>query len=201
MPFEMYARLQSSDAMPRAARRDMVRDLSTGDENVVDMARDGCGVAKASVGSELIQTSATELKAHAERPFDGQLFPIVLIVGVECAGMVVAMGITEDGTNWIFVLRQGTTESAAVCTALLKDLHERGMEDPADAVSATWLQGDARGGASDLRQNDVIQRCLFHKKRSVKSNVREQRWPELDLRLDAGCQDCDYEAGNRSLEV
>ena len=50
-----------------------------------------------------------------------------MIDGVDYAGetMVVAMGITEDGTKRVPGLRQGATENAAVCTELLEDLRER----------------------------------------------------------------------------
>jgi transposase-like protein len=53
-----------------------------------------------------------------------------MIDGVEYAGetMVVAMGITEDGTKRILRLRQGATENAVVCTELLEDLRERGVD-------------------------------------------------------------------------
>jgi transposase-like protein len=66
----------------------------------------------------------------AERRFAGAYFPVVMIDGVEYAGetMVVAMGITEDGTTRVPDTRQGATENAEVCTALLEDLVGRGLE-------------------------------------------------------------------------
>jgi len=49
VPLEMYARLQSPDAMPSAVLRRMVRGVSTREyEQVIDMARDGFGVAKSA---------------------------------------------------------------------------------------------------------------------------------------------------------
>jgi transposase-like protein len=53
-----------------------------------------------------------------------------MIDGVEYAGetMVVVMGITEDGTKRMLGLRQGAAENAAVCTELLEDLRERGLD-------------------------------------------------------------------------
>ena len=125
VPLEMYACLQSPDAMPNAVLRRMVRGVSTRDyEQVIDLARDGFGVAKSSVSREFVRASAAQVKALAERRFDGQRFPVVMIDSVEYAGetMVVAMGITEDGTKRILGLRQGETENAAVCIELLGDL-------------------------------------------------------------------------------
>ena len=54
----------------------------------------------------------------------------MMIDGVDYAGetMVVAMGITEDGTKRMLGLRQGAAKNAAVCTELLEDLRERGLD-------------------------------------------------------------------------
>ena len=50
--------------------------------------------------------------------------------GYEYAGetMIVAAGITADGTKRVLGLRQGATENAAVCVALLEDLQARGLD-------------------------------------------------------------------------
>ena len=70
-----------------------------------------------------------------------------MIDGVEYAGetMVVALGITDDGTKRVLGLRQGATENAAVCTALLEDLQPaRPGHHAADAPGARRLEGAAR---------------------------------------------------------
>ena len=56
---EMYTRLQSTDAMPKAVLRRMVRGVSTREyEQVIDLARDGFGVAKSSVSRDFVRASA-----------------------------------------------------------------------------------------------------------------------------------------------
>ena len=42
--------------------------------------------------------------------------------------MLVALGLTETGEKKILGLRQGASENAAVCTALLEELCERGLD-------------------------------------------------------------------------
>lgn len=82
---ETYAHLQSPDAMPLAVLRRMVRGVSTRDyEHVIDTARDGFGVKRSSVSRDFVRASITEVKALAERRFDGVRFPAILIDGVEC---------------------------------------------------------------------------------------------------------------------
>jgi transposase-like protein len=203
VPLETYARLQSPDAMPQAVLRRMVRGVSTREyENVVDMARDGFSVAKSSVSRGFVRASAADVKALAERRFDGERFVVVMIDGVEYAGetMAVALGITEDGTKRVLGLRQGATENADVCAALLEDLRERGL----DPGSPTLFVLD---GAKALHaavtqvwgKNAVIQRCQVHKRRNLKAHVPEKHWPELERRLSEAYHETDYARAKASL--
>ena len=111
------------------------------------------------------------------------------------------MGITEDGTKRILGLRQGATENAVVCTELLEDLRERGLDTTQPTLLV--LDGSKALHAAARRlwgQNAVIQRCQVHKKRNVKAHVPEKHLPELDQRLGAAYQESDYEAAKQSLE-
>ena len=95
VPLETDARLQAPEAMPQAVLRRMVRGVSTRDyENMMDLTRDGFGVEKSSVSRDFVRASAAQVKALAERRFDGLHFPVILIDGVEYAGetMIVALG-------------------------------------------------------------------------------------------------------------
>jgi putative transposase len=202
---ETYSRLQSGDAMPQAVLRRMVRGVSTRDyEGVIDVARDGMGVAKSSVSRGFVRASAADVKALAERRFDDVRFPVIMIDGVEYAGetMVVALGITEDGTKRILGLRQGATENAAVCSALLEDLVGRGLD--AGRPTLFVLDGSKALHAAVTRvwdENAVIQRCQVHKKRNVKAHVPEKYWPELERRLSEAYHGTVYETAKASLEA
>jgi transposase-like protein len=202
---ETYTRLQSGDAMPEAVLRRMVRGVSTRDyEGVIDVARDGFGVAKSSVSREFVRASAAGVKALAERRFDGERFAVVMIDGVEYAGetIVVALGITEDGTKRILGLRQGATENAAVAAALLEDLVGRGLD--AGRPTLFVLDGAKALHAAVARvwgKDAVIQRCQVHKRRNVKAHVPEKHWPELERRLSEAYHETAYATAVASLEA
>jgi putative transposase len=205
VPLETYARLQSPDAMPRAVLRRMARGVSTRDyAGVVELARDGFGVAKSSVSRDFVRASAADLQALAERRFEGQRFPVVMIDGVEYAGatMIVALGIAEDGTKRILGLRQGATENAAVCVALLEDLQARGLDTAQPTLLV--LDGSKALHAAAKRvwgEGAVIQRCQVHKRRNIKAHLAEKHHAELDRQLAAAYQGDDYEAARKSLET
>src|SRR5262245_15159095 len=87
----------------------MVRGVSTRDyADVIDLTRDGYGVQKSSISRDFVRASAGQVKALAERRFDGLHFPVLMIDGVEYAGetMIVAVGITADGTKRVLGLRR-----------------------------------------------------------------------------------------------
>jgi putative transposase len=149
-------------------------------EQVIDLTRDGFGVAKSSISREFVRASSAQVKALAERCFDSQRFPVVMIDGVEYAGemMVVAMGITEDGMKRILGLRQGATENATVCMELLEDLQQRGLDTAQPMLLVLDDSKALHAGARRLwRQNAVIQRCQVHKKRNVVLVQREMEFP------------------------
>jgi len=202
---ETYTQLQSPDDFPQAVLRRMVRGVSTREyKNVVDMAQDGFGVAKSSVSRGFVRASAADVKKLAERRFDSERFPVVMIDGVEYAGetMVVTLGIAEDGTKRILGLRQGATENAAVCVALLEDLQARGLDTNRPVLLV--LDGAKALHAAAKRvwgQNGVIQRCQIHKKRNVKAHVPEKHHAELERRLSEAYRETGYAAAKASLEA
>jgi len=183
----------------------MVRGVSTRDyEQVIGLARDGFGVAKSSVSRDFVRASAAQVRALAERRFDGEHFPVIMIDGVEYVGetLVVALGIAADGTKRVLGVRQGATENAAVCIALLEDLQARGLDTSRPVLLV--LDGAKALHAATKRvwgSNAVIQRCQIHKKRNVKAHVPEKHHAELDRRLSEAYQEIGYETAKASLEA
>jgi putative transposase len=204
VPLETYAQLQSRDAFPQAVLRRMVRGVSTREyEHIVDMARDGFGVAKSCVSRGFVRASAADVKRLAERRFDSERFAVVMIDGVEYAGetMIAAMGITEDGVKRVLGLRQGATENAQVCAALLEDRRERGLDTGRPTLFV--LDGAKALHAAVTRvwgKNAVIQRCQVHKMRNLKAHVSEKHRPELLRRMSEAYHETDYATVKASLE-
>jgi putative transposase len=160
-------------------------------------------VTRSCVSRGFVRASAADVKALAERRFDGERFAVVMIDGVEYAGetMVVALGITEDGTKRVLGLRQGATENAEICAALLEDLRERGLDTGRPTLFV--LDGAKALYAAVTRvwgKNAVIQRCQVHKRRDLKAHVPEKHWPELQRRLSEAYHATDYATAKASLE-
>lgn len=205
VPLEMYARLQSPEAMPHAVLRRMVRGVSTRDyADVVEVARDGFGIAKSSVSRDFVRASAADLQTLTERRFDDQRFPVVMIDGVEYAGetIVVALGITEDGAKRVLGLRQGATENAEVVVSLVEDLRTRGLDTSRPTL---FVLDGAKALHTAVRRiwgdNAVIQRCQVHKRRNIKAHLPEKHHAELDRQLSAAYQEKDADKARGLLET
>jgi transposase-like protein len=202
---ETYARLQSPEAMPQSVLKRLVRGVSCRDyEGVVDLAREGFGVRKSSVSRSFVKASAQEVRQLAERRFDGVRFPVIYLDGVQYAGetMTVALGVLENGTKRVLGVRQGATENAAVSTALLEDLQQRGLDtsqptllvlDGAKALHAAVKRVWGRGA--------LIQRCQVHKKRNVREHLPQKHHDELSRQLHAAYHETDYDEALRRLKT
>ena len=180
---ENYARLQSPEAMPQSVLKRRVRGVSCRDYE------------KASAG---------EVRQLAERRFDGVRFAVIYLDGVQYAGetMICALGITEDGTKRLLGVRQGATENAAVCTALLEDLCSRGLETSSPTLVV--LDGAKALHAAVKRvwgRNALIQRCQVHKRRNVREHLPQKHWDELSRQLHAAYHETDYDQALKGLKT
>ena len=202
---ETYSRLQSPDAMPKSVLKRLVRGVSCRDyQRVVDLAREGFGVRKSSVSRWFVKASADEVRQLCERRFDGVRVPVIYLDGVQYAGetMTVALGVREDGAKRVLGIRQGATENAAVCTALIEDLQGRGLDTSQPTLLV--LDGSKALHAAVKRvwgRNALIQRCQVHKKRNVREHLPEKHWEELSRQLHAAYNQTDYDQALKRLRM
>lgn len=201
---DTYRLLQRDDAMPEAVLGRMVRGVSTRDyEGVIETAAEGFGVGRSSVSRSFVEASRREVQQLIERRFDGMRFPVILIDGIDYAGttMVVVLGLENDGTKRILGFREGATENAEVCKALIEELCDRGL--CRDEPTLFVLDGSKalRKAVIDVwGRLAVIQRCQIHKKRNVQAHVPDRHWEEIRRRLNEAYHQTDYGRAVRILK-
>jgi transposase-like protein len=199
----LYQALQSPSAMPEAALKRMVRGVSTRNyEEVVEVAREGFGVKKSSVSRAFVKATAAAISELSSRKLNQNRFLAIFLDGVEYAGetMLVALGLTETGEKKILGLRQGASENAAVCTALLEELRERGL-DTSQPILAV-IDGSKALAAAVKRvwgEKARIQRCQIHKRRNVEAHLPDKHHDELRRQLHAAWHETDYERAKKQL--
>lgn len=203
VPLEVYGLARREEAMPAAVLARMVRGVSCRDyEGVIESAAEGFGVKRSSVSRAFTIASAKKIREMRERRLDEVRFPVVFIDGIGWADttMVVALGISEDGSKRVLGFREGATENAEVCKALLEELVERGL----DTSRTTLLVID---GGKALRKaitkvwgtRALVQRCRVHKKRNLEAHVPDRFWPEVARMLDKAWAEPDYEPARKQL--
>ncbi len=181
----------------------LMRGVSTRNyREVLPEMAETVGVSKSQVSREFIEASEHALKELMERRFDDKDILIVYIDGIVFGGhhVIVAVGVDGEGHKHVLGLRDGASENATVCTALLEDLVERGVKPGRcrlfviDGSKALRKAIDAAYG----RENPV-QRCRNHKRKNVLNHVPDSMKDTVKTTMNAAYR-LDADEGMARLE-
>ncbi len=181
----------------------LMRGVSTRNyREVLPEMAETVGVSKSTISREFIEASEKALKELAERRFDDTDILIVYIDGIVFGGhhAIVAIGVDSEGHKHVLGLRDGASENATVCTALLEDLVERGVKPGRrrlfviDGSKALRKAIDAVYG----RENPV-QRCRNHKRKNVLNHVPDSMKDTVKATMNAAYR-LDADEGMARLE-
>jgi len=119
------------------------------------------------------------------RRLDDVRLAVLMLDGIELKGRccVVALGITSEGVKLPLGLWDGSTENAAVATALLTNVVGRGL-DLGQGALCVIDGGKALRKAIDTVFGPVpVRRCVRHKERNVLAHLPERDRPQIRQRL------------------
>jgi putative transposase len=131
------------------------------------------GTSKSSVSRRFVNLTRARLQEKLGKAIEDSIVVLVLD-GIEIGGhtIIVALGVTAEGAKKVLGIREGSTENATVCRALLQDMIQRGL--PADKRILVILDG-GKGVNKAVRDvfgsYAVLQRCQIHKKRNVMEHL------------------------------
>ena len=181
----------------------LMRGVSTRNyREVLPEMAETVGVSKSTISREFIEASEKALQELAERRFDEQDILIVYIDGIVFGGhhVIVAIGVDSEGYKHVLGLRDGASENATVCTALLEDLVERGVKPDRrrlfviDGSKALLKAIDAVYG-----QENPVQRCRNHKRKNVLDYVPDSMKETVKATMNAAYR-LDSDKGMARLE-
>lgn len=92
---------------------------------------------------------------------------------------IVAIGITADGHKHVLDFDLGSTENAEVCRALMRRLMKRGFHSDRRLLAVLDGSKALRSVVKEFFQDAVIQRCLVHKERNIRSKLSKRHWGQL----------------------
>jgi Transposase, Mutator family len=167
-----YRHSADRDALSRVVLERMLAGVSTRrfprtQEPVGDAVEaEARSTSKSAVSREFVARTRENLEALMSRRLDDVRLAVLMIDGIELKGRtnVVALGIATDGVKIPLGLWEGSTENAAVATALLSDLVERGLDVEQGVLCVLDGAKALRKAVRDvLGVHTPVQRCVRHK--------------------------------------
>ena len=209
LELDSYRVFASTDLLAEGIVARMLAGLSTrrypaGLEPVGDQVdAQASGTSKSAVSRRFVTATAERLAELLARRLDQDRWLVVFLDGFGMGEhlLVGALGVTADGTKVPLGVVEGTTENKAVCTRLVADLAERGL----DATRGVLFVIDG-GKALDRAIRGVfgakaaIQRCRRHKERNILEHLPEDERPLVQRRLRAAWASGDPEQAAAELE-
>ena len=161
------------------------------------------GIGKSAVSERFVVGSQRRLAELMRRDLSGLKLVALLLDGVHFAEHVVlaAVGIDVDGGKHPLGLREGATENAAACKALLEDLIERGLNP--NRVILVVIDGAKalrRAVLDTFGERALIQRCQAHKKRNVTDALPERMRASVRTAMNQAYATRDPKRARRRLE-
>jgi putative transposase len=163
--------------------------------------------SKSAVSRRFVTATAERLAELCARPLDQARWPIVMLDGVHLGEhlLVVALGVTDDGTKIPLGVVAGSIENTAVCARLVADLVDRGL----DASRGMLFVIDGRKALKKAIRaafgpKALVQRCRRHnrhKERNVIGHLPEAERPLIQRKLRAAWANPDADTAQRELEA
>lgn len=203
LSLESYAAFNKPEAMNKAVLNRLLSGVSSRDfSRTVEQVSDAAGLSKSTFSRKAIKATAEMAKQFEARNLADLAIQVILIDGTHEGEQmnVVAVGLAEDGGKHLLGLEQGATENATVCTHLLQDLIDRGL-DPAGEYLFLLDGSKALKKAVKLvfGKNCLIQRCLEHKIRNILDYLPEQHKSRTRKKLRAAWSMNSYQDAKAAL--
>jgi transposase-like protein len=135
------------------------------------------GSSRSAVSRRFVAATDKQMAEWLERDLSTIDLAVLMMDGIVIAEhvLLVALGVDTGGQKHVLGVREGATENAASCTALLASLRERGLRS--DRTVLVVIDGSralAKAVLSVFGANAVLQRCQAHKTRNVVDQLPEE---------------------------
>jgi len=140
------------------------------------------GTSRSAVSRRFVVATQKQMDKWLGRDLSQLDLGVLMIDGIVIAEhvMLVALGIDSDGKKHVLGVREGATENAASCTALLTDLRDRGLRtDRAVLVVIDGGKALAKAVRNVFGALAIVQRCQAHKSRNVVDQLPEELRPSV----------------------
>jgi transposase-like protein len=140
------------------------------------------GTGKSAVSRRFVAATERQMAEWLGRDLSQLDLVVLMLDGIylEEHVLLVALGIDTVGDKHVLGVREGATENAASCTALLADLRDRGLHtDRAILAVIDGSKALAKAVRDVFGFKALIQRCQAHKARNVLDQLPHETRPSV----------------------
>jgi len=203
-PLLTYQRLQQPYRDDRQTMSKLLYGLSTHNyEKSAELVPEVFGISASNLSRRFKKSTLTQLRALKKRSLSGYDFVCLLIDGKRYAedGLLVALGITIDGTKVILDIEQSHSENANVIMQLFDRLIERGLRFEEGLL---FIVDGSKGIIAALKRKfgeyAFIQRCRWHKTQNVTGYLNDAQKIICKRQLQAAYAKTTYREAKTGLE-
>jgi putative transposase len=161
------------------------------------------GTSKSTVSRRFVAKTRAQLDAWQATPLEDLAVAVLLLDGVHVGDhcLIVALGITEDGTKHALGLWEGSTENSTMCQSLLANLQSRGLRtDRSLLVIVDGSKALRKAVREAFGKAALVQRCQIHKRRNVLDHLPERQRPWVKAILQRAYRSDDVATARRILQ-
>lgn len=182
VPLPIYERHQNSDIFDRHAFREGIRRVSQRDyaKGVPGIAG-AFGFSKGNVSRAWVRATKKKFEDLMHRDLAPLGVVAIFIDGkrFRTYGVIVALGVTEEGKKYVLGIYQADTENETACLGLLNDLQKRGCPGRGilycvDGGSGLNLALESKFRVDDPEKREAIRlRCHNHKWDNLEKHLKK----------------------------
>jgi putative transposase len=210
VPLATYAHFAARDPLTEVVLERMLAGVSTRryrrtQEPVgAEVEQAARSESKSAVSRTFVQRTREALAELMRRRLDDVRLAVLMLDGIDLKGRtnVVALGITTEGVKIPLGLWEGSTENAAVATALLADLVDRGLDSGQGVLCVIDGSKALRKAIRDVFGDRApVHRCIRHKERNVLEHLPERDRDLVKRRLRRAWALDDHERAREQLQA
>ena len=176
-----YEAAQNRDALHDAMLRAFMAGMPSREHK--RMFKGASGTSHGEVSQLWQQEGERCIEQLRERDLGKADYVVLMLDGIALGGdlcAVVALGITVEGEKHILDFQIGASENLEVCTDLVNRLDTRGFKPKRRLLAVTDGSKPLRKSIRRKWPDAIIQRCLIHKARNIKSYLSYRHHGEVD---------------------
>ena len=169
---------------PEQLTASIIQALASGvsTREIKNVKPDSPGVSKSNVSRHWQQVGHKFVDEFRGRDLSSQNWVAMMLDGIRLSKdqlAVVALGITDEGLKIVLDFELGSSESAEVSKDLVRRLNKRGFACKRRLFVVLDGSDALRSAVKEFFPDSVVQRCLVHKERNIRSKLSRKHWGEL----------------------